>query len=86
VGGQGSDRLIGGKSRDVFVLERGPGRDVIQDFTNGLDRLAIEGVNPRRLEISQKGRNTLISFGRDDLAILIGVQANQITAQDFIRV
>lgn len=86
-GGKGSDRLRGGRGRDIFALERGPGRDRIEDFRDRIDRLGLTpGLRFRRLELEQKGRNTLISVGNDDLALLVGVRAAQITAADFVKI
>lgn len=85
-GGSGKDKLFGGQGKDIFVLEKGKGFDIIQDFKNGLDHLAVLGIKPKKLGISQKGRNTIISFGKDELAILVGVQSDQITPKDFIKV
>ncbi len=85
-GGKGSDQLLGGKGKDIFVLEKGKGFDIIKDFEDGLDHLAVPGIKPKKLGISQKGRNTVISFGKDELAVLIGVQSDQITPKDFAKV
>lgn len=86
LGGKGSDRLRGGKGRDIFALERGPGRDRIEDFRDRVDRLGLTpGLRFRQLTIEQKGRNTLIRVGSDDLALLVGVRAAQITAADFVK-
>lgn len=83
-GGLGSDKLMGGKGRDTFVLTKGKGTDTIQDFKDRQDQIGLsEGMTFRRLSIAQKGRNTLISFGRDQLTVLTGIQSNQITAADF---
>lgn len=85
--GPGSDRLKGGRGRDLFVLEKGAGRDIIQDFSDRVDRLGLaDGLKFRRLTITQKGQNTLISFRQDPLALLIGVRARQLTAADFTAV
>lgn len=86
-GGRGSDTLNGGKGRDIFVLEKGKGRDRIEDFQNSIDRLGLTpGLRFRKLDIEQKRGNTLISQGKDDLALLVGIRANQITAADFVSV
>lgn len=86
-GGLGNDKLFGGKGRDIFALEKGAGRDRIEDFQNGLDRLGLSpGLRFRKLAIQQKGQNTLIRFGKDPLALLIDVQADQITKTDFVPV
>jgi Ca2+-binding RTX toxin-like protein len=85
-GGVGNDQLLGGKGKDIFVLEKGKGFDTIKDFENGLDHLAVPGVKLKKLGISQKGRDTVISFGKDELAVLVGVQSNQITPKDFTKI
>ncbi|MBF2003220.1 MAG: cadherin-like domain-containing protein [Synechococcales cyanobacterium M58_A2018_015] len=85
-GGTGNNRLSGNQGRDLFVLETGAGRSLITDFKNGQDRLGVVGLNVRKLTISKQGRNTVIRSGSDLLAILSGVQSNQITAADFVQV
>jgi len=85
-GEKGKDTLFGGKGKDIFVLEKGKGFDIIQDFKNGLDFLATPGIKPKKLGISQKGRNTVVSFGKDELAVLVGVQSDQITPKDFTKI
>jgi Ca2+-binding RTX toxin-like protein len=86
-GGRGGDKLFGGRGRDVFALEQGPGRDRIEDFRNGQDRLGlIPDLKFRQLTIRQRGDNTLIRFGNDPLALLIDVQARQITRADFVAI
>ncbi|NJR40949.1 MAG: tandem-95 repeat protein [Leptolyngbyaceae cyanobacterium CSU_1_4] len=85
-GNKGKDKLFGGKGKDIFVLEKGKGFDIVQDFKNGLDRLAVPGMKPNKLGISQKGKNTVVSFGKDELAVLVGVQSDQITPKDFVNV
>jgi Ca2+-binding RTX toxin-like protein len=86
-GGTGTDTLVGGKGRDIFALERGEGRDIIQDFQQQNDRLGLtQGLRFGQLDIRQQGRNTLIRFGNDALTFLVGVRADQITAEDFTKV
>ncbi len=86
-GGSGSDGLTGGKGRDVFVLERGSGRDRILDFQNGLDRLGLTpGLRFRNLSIVARGQNTLIRAGKDPLALILDLRASQITPADFVTV
>jgi Ca2+-binding RTX toxin-like protein len=87
IGGPGSDRLIGGKARDLFVLEKGIGRDLIQDFRDHQDRLGLApGLKFKNLKIIHKGHNTLIRFKNDPLALLKGVQSDHISAADFVSV
>lgn len=85
-GNGGSDTLKGGKQRDIFALEVERGRDRILDFRNGQDRLGLgNGLNFDSLNIEQRGSNTLIQLGKTALALLQGVNANQINQADFTR-
>lgn len=85
--GAGNDVLSGGKAKDLFALQRGSGRDVIRDFKDRQDKLGLTpGMRFGQLDIEQKGGRTLISLGNDQLAIVMGVRANQITAADFARI
>jgi Ca2+-binding RTX toxin-like protein len=43
IGGKGNDALTGGGQRDTFVFEAGGGRDSIQDFQDGTDRILLRG-------------------------------------------
>jgi 2',3'-cyclic-nucleotide 2'-phosphodiesterase (5'-nucleotidase family) len=85
-GGLGDNGLLGGRGRDLFVLEEGRGRNVIQDFQDGRDRLELsDGLRFRGLSIEQSGNNTLISNGNDLFAVLWDIDADRITAADFVR-
>jgi hypothetical protein len=85
VGGSGNNTLIGGAGSDIFVLGRGKGRDLIKDFQDRIDRIELgSGMSFSALKITKSGRNTIISVGTDQLAILTGIKVNQITAADFI--
>jgi 2',3'-cyclic-nucleotide 2'-phosphodiesterase (5'-nucleotidase family) len=87
IGGAGSDLLIGGRGRDTFVLQTGLGVDTIRDFRNNADRLGLaRGIRFNRIEIEQEGRNTIVSLGNDELAVLAGVRASQITRVDFVTI
>ncbi|MBD1849137.1 hypothetical protein H6F87_03805 [Cyanobacteria bacterium FACHB-502] len=84
ISGKGNDRLFGGKGKDIFALGRGRGRDIIQDFENQQDRLGlIAGLQYKRLIVIQQGKNTLISLGKDELALLKGIRTSQLSAADF---
>lgn len=83
-GGKGSDRLTGGAGRDWFVLEKKGGKDTIRDFQDRQDRLGLAtSLKFNQLDITQKGRNTIISFGDEQLALLLNIRKNQITKADF---
>lgn len=73
-GGSGSDRLEGGSGADVlsgqggadvFVLARGGGRDVVRDFTIGVDRVDASEVAGgfQGVRILDRGPDALIQAG-----------------------
>ena len=85
-GGRGNNRLTGGSDRDIFVLSRGNGESVIQDFRPRQDFLGLsKGIKAGNLDIAQRGRNVLISRGADQLALLLGVQLEQIRDSNFMK-
>jgi Ca2+-binding RTX toxin-like protein len=95
VGSSGNDRLTGGKNADLFILERGGGRDRILDYNDLEDYIGLP-QNPDRpgelirfqdLTITPRGRrDTLISLGSESLAIVKEIRPNQIRAADFFAV
>jgi Ca2+-binding RTX toxin-like protein len=84
-GGSGFNRLTGGAGSDVFSLSTGEGFDTITDFNLGSgDLLSLaDGLKFSDLTITGVGRNTVISFGNDELAILSNVSAASITGIAF---
>ncbi|MGK7945323.1 MAG: choice-of-anchor Q domain-containing protein [Microcystaceae cyanobacterium] len=90
-GGLGSDRLRGGTGFDIFVLRSGDGRDIIYDFTDGIDRIGlVDGLTFTDLGIAQFGSRTDITqiTNQTDsnavLALLVGVNFTNITEDDFL--
>ncbi|KKD36632.1 alkaline phosphatase [Limnoraphis robusta] len=87
-GGLGNDTLTGddfsgGQGSDTFVLAVGEGIDTIVDFEVGIDLLGLKGdLSADQLSISQVGSDTEVSFGSEILAILTGVNAAGLTADD----
>lgn len=86
IGGEGFNRLAGGAGSDQFVLSVGAGFDKITDFSfDGGDRLSLSGgLSFGNLTITGVGRNTLIGFGSDKLALLRNVGAASITEAAFV--
>lgn len=86
IGGSGFNTLTGGTGADVFVLTVGAGFDTITDFRFGTgDRLSLsEGLSFSDLTITGVGRNTVISFGNDELALLRNVGAASLTEAVFV--
>ncbi|MEV8467799.1 CAP domain-containing protein [Fluviibacterium sp. DFM31] len=88
-GGAGNDFLFGGAGIDAFVWTDGFGKDVVKDFTDGIDRLDFAGhstVNSTSdLVITQSGQHTIISLaaGGTDQITLANTQASLITGSDF---
>ncbi|MEG4392839.1 calcium-binding protein [Microcoleus sp. BROC3] len=83
----GSDFLMGGAGRDRFVLESGGGPDVILDFEDSQDLIALSrGLTFPQIRITQGGDGALITIPitGEILASLRGVAASDITRVDFV--
>jgi Ca2+-binding RTX toxin-like protein len=72
-GGRGDDDIQGGAGNDVYLYERGDGRDVISDVS-GTDRLDIRGYRPEDVIVSRPvadRQEILVSFvGTTDQILL----------------
>jgi len=85
IGGRGDDKLIGGDGSDIFVLKQGHGTDFIRDFDLTDDQIQLRGsLSFDDLAFSQQGNKALISANGEDLALLKGVQASELTSGVFI--
>lgn len=90
VGGEGDDLLRGSLGYDIltgdggsdsFVLAVGEGTDIITDFEIELDTLVFyTGITSDTVSITQLDNNTALSFGDETLAILNGVNADELMA------
>jgi Ca2+-binding RTX toxin-like protein len=86
-GGKGTNTYIGGQGKDTFVLSAKNGLAIIADFEDGRDRLGLaNGLRFKDLTISDDRNGVLISRGNTELALLNGVEANQLTARDVISI
>jgi Ca2+-binding RTX toxin-like protein len=94
-GGLGSDTLTGddysgGRGRDTFVLAPGEGTDTVTDFHLGEDFIGLAGsLTFSALNITSQGANALIGFGSEPLAVLNGINANNLisnSATTFISI
>lgn len=91
-GASGDDQLFGGKGKNV--LSGGEGLDsfglspsgiaIIKDFTDGEDSIGLKGLKFKDLDISQKGKDTLIEFDGSEIARLKGIEVDLITKADFV--
>ena len=52
-GGAGTDFLAGGPGSDVFIWNTGDGEDVIGDYDDGGDRIAIDGIDLATLNLQR---------------------------------
>lgn len=88
-GGSGKDTLVGGDGEDIFFLYSDSGRDIIVDFTNGSDRFSLgEGLSFGSLRIRNNASNSAAIIrdinSKDVLAVVRGVDAVDLTVEDFI--
>ena len=79
----GDDILIGGAGNDTFVFEGDFGNDTIQDFQAGFDQLDF-GDFGGPLNVSQDGNDVVLSFATDNSVRLAGVNASDLTDDDFV--
>ncbi|MCT7997325.1 SGNH/GDSL hydrolase family protein [Laspinema olomoucense] len=90
-GGEGNDWLSGGAGEDTFILASGEGTNTIADFESGSDRIGLtNGLQFEQLVISpgSDASQTQIAIANtgESLAILRGIHATLINADDFILV
>lgn len=85
-GGLGDDTIWLGGGQDTVVLASGNGSDTVYNYASGSTRFKLDaGLTVNNLEILQAGSNTLIrTTTGEQLASLIGTQANSITASSFV--
>lgn len=87
VGGAGFDALTGGAGADIFVAGPGMGGDLVFDFTDGVDRIDVRNLGLTAISqmVIVGGTDaTLISFGGDDLMVLLNVAPGALGTADFI--
>ena len=83
-GGKGLDVLNGGAGSDTFVLARGNGTDIIQDFRDGQDFIGLKAdLSVGDLQFVQRGNSTIIQAGREQLAVVQGVRPSALDLTDF---
>ena len=91
VGGEGDDLLRGSLGHDIltgnggsdrFIIAVSEGTDIITDFEIELDSLVLyTGITSDTISIAQLDSNTALSFGDETLAILNGVNADDLMAK-----
>jgi Ca2+-binding RTX toxin-like protein len=88
-GGGGEDTLTGGKGHDEFVFNVNSGNDTITDFTDGIDKIHIDGykfIKFSALEhrIEQDGHDVSITVSKDHTITLENFHAKDLDAHDFL--
>lgn len=80
-GGNGADKLTGGNGPDVFIFAAADETDVITDFEDGLDTIALSsGLTFDNLSFV----GNEINFGSQNLVTLTGFDTTTLTESDFI--
>lgn len=85
-GAAGNDQLWGGAGKDIFEFRPNFGRDTVEDYEVGVDKINFRGTRAELddLQIEQVGKNTSISWGSDDTLVLVDTFATHLTSDDFI--
>ena len=80
-GSLGYDLLTGNEGSDSFVLASGEGTDIITDLELEFDTIVLyAGVTTENISIDQIDDNTALGFNNETLAILIGINADDLMA------
>jgi 3-phytase/alkaline phosphatase D len=86
-GGTGNDTIWLAGGQDTIVLARGNGVDTINNFQLGQTQISLSGgLTFNDLAIAQADGATLISADNELLASLSWVQANSLSASNFVTV
>ncbi len=84
-GDKGNDTLIGASGADTFVLRPGDGMDVIVDFEDGIDAIALPaGITFDDLTIDGTLPSVTIRLGDERLATVLSSVPGTIAASDFV--
>ncbi|MEM7591867.1 MAG: calcium-binding protein [Cyanobacteria bacterium P01_A01_bin.83] len=94
-GGDGDDYLedsdgitifTGGNGADTFVFDNDGSVDWVRDFKIDVDLIGLaEGLTFERLEITGKANSNIFANG-DRIGVLLGVNPNELDADDFFKV
>ena len=86
-GGRGEDVLIGGPGADTFIVNRGEGHKVIQDFQSWSDKIRLVGGNLTTFEavrgaMTQQGVDVVLNDG-GTMILFRNATIGQFAARDF---
>lgn len=86
--GRGNDTLTGGPGNDTFVFEDNAGINTITDFSITDDTLEISAIFDSPEDglgnASQAGNDTLIDFGDNNSVLLLNVNVNTLSSNNFV--
>ncbi|WP_199247354.1 hypothetical protein [[Phormidium] sp. ETS-05] len=83
-GDLGDDMLSGGVGVDTFVFGSDTGTDIVMDYTDGEDKIALTGgLTFAQLSLTQGTDGTQIRVGEQLLVTLMNVQVTALGADDF---
>ncbi len=90
-GGFGNDTLTGGADADLFVFATGSGRDMISDYTDGVDRIDLSGLDAivdfadlQASHLRQAGANVVLDAGNGDTLVIRATTLAALDAGDFL--
>lgn len=88
-GGKALDTLVGGAGDDLFIYSTGDRKDTILDFDGEHDMIDLSGLGITGfddVEAAAKDRpfGTTLKFGKGDKLVLLGVDVEDLDADDFI--
>lgn len=83
-GGAGMDRLYGGGGADQFVFATGAGFDIVYDFEDGVDQIALDGIAFDDLSITTYRTDDVLVSSGYDLMIIRDIAVADVTADDFV--
>ena len=69
VSGVGIDRLNGGKGKDIFRVQKGAGYAIIEDFTNGQDKIHLASGTSSLKMVNRNG--SAFIYQGDDLLVRV---------------
>jgi beta-glucanase (GH16 family)/Ca2+-binding RTX toxin-like protein len=86
-GAAGQDVLVGGAGADVFIVYKGEGNDVLQDFSAAEDKVRLKAgftsFSEVQSRLSQVGSDVKLDLGGGDGLIFRNLTVGQLTAGNF---
>ncbi|MCC5664504.1 esterase-like activity of phytase family protein [Nostoc sp. CHAB 5784] len=86
-GQQGGNRLSGGAGANQFWIANATlptSKNIITDFTIGIDKIGLGGIRVSNLTVLQQGADTIVKTGNIELASLLGIASTSLTLNDFV--